>query len=119
MAPPDGAEGGAVKASVRPRPSAGLVMLFALMPPWASGAAAQAADTGTAATTAWHDGRFAVDVRGVVGRSDVILGRPNAAPAQAMPLGNGDLGVGVWAADGLTAQLNRADTLPDRLSPGQ
>src|SRR5208283_3148679 len=36
-----------------------------------------------------------------------------------MPLGNGRLGVAIWSADGLTAQLNRADTLPDRLSPGQ
>jgi hypothetical protein len=34
-------------------------------------------------------------------------------------LGNGSLGVGLWSANGLTAQLNRADTLPDRLSPGQ
>ncbi len=36
-----------------------------------------------------------------------------------MPLGNGSLGVAVWSAEGFTAQLNRADTLPDRLSPGQ
>ena len=36
-----------------------------------------------------------------------------------MPLGNGRLGVAIWSADGLTAQLNRNDTLPDRLSPGQ
>jgi len=36
-----------------------------------------------------------------------------------MPLGNGRLGVAVWSADGLTAQLNRADTLPERLSRGQ
>jgi hypothetical protein len=36
-----------------------------------------------------------------------------------MPLGNGKLGVALWSADGLTAQLNRNDTLPDRLSPGQ
>ncbi len=36
-----------------------------------------------------------------------------------MPLGNGRLGVAVWAADGLTLQLNRIDTLPGRLSPGQ
>jgi hypothetical protein len=71
------------------------------------------------ATVAWHDGRFAVDVPGVVGRSDVVLGQPNTQAAQALPLGNGSLGVGLWAADGLTAQLNRADTLPDRLSPGQ
>jgi hypothetical protein len=36
-----------------------------------------------------------------------------------MPLGNGRLGVAVWSAEGLTAQLNRNDTLPDRLSLGQ
>jgi hypothetical protein len=79
---------------------------------------ASAASAATA-TTAWQRGRFHVDVPGVVSRSDVVLGRPNTQPAQAMPLGNGGLGVGVWSADGLTAQLNRADTLPDRLSPGQ
>jgi hypothetical protein len=55
----------------------------------------------------------------VVSRSDIVLGQPNAAAAQAMPLGNGGLGAAVWAANGFTAQLNRADTLPDRLSPGQ
>ena len=40
-------------------------------------------------------------------------------PAEAMPLGNGTLGAALWSADGLTAQLNRVDTLPRRLSPGQ
>jgi len=50
-------------------------------------------------------------------RSDIVLERPNRDASQAMPLGNGRLGVAVWAAEGLTAQLNRADTLPDRLSP--
>lgn len=70
------------------------------------------------ATTAWKNGRFHVDVPGVVGRSDIVLGRPNLQAGQAMSLGNGRLGVAVWSADGLTAQLNRADTLPDRLSPG-
>jgi alpha-L-fucosidase 2 len=69
--------------------------------------------------TAWHDGKFHVDVPGVLGRSDIVLGKPNLEPGEAMPLGNGSLGVAVWSADGLTAQLNRNDTLPDRLSPGQ
>lgn len=73
----------------------------------------------TSPTTAWHNGHFAVDVPDVVRQSDVVLGQPNLLPAQAMPLGNGSLGVGLWSANGLTAQLNRADTLPDRLSPGQ
>src|SRR6202000_1370353 len=36
-----------------------------------------------------------------------------------MPLGNGSLGVAAWAANGFTAQLNRSDTMPNRLSPGQ
>ncbi|HTJ29052.1 MAG TPA: hypothetical protein VL346_01040 [Acidobacteriaceae bacterium] len=58
---------------------------------------------------------IAVDYAGVVSRSDIVLERPNSQPGQAMPLGNGRLGAAVWAADGLTAQLNRVDTLPDRL----
>jgi alpha-L-fucosidase 2 len=69
-------------------------------------------------TTAWHDGKFQVNVACVIGRSDIVLARPNAEAAQAMPLGNGRLGVAVWSANGLTAQLNRNDTLPGRLSPG-
>ena len=70
-------------------------------------------------TSAWHEGRFQIDVPGVVGRSDIVLGKPNLVADEAMPLGNGRLGVAVWSADGMTAQLNRADTMPDRLSPGQ
>jgi alpha-L-fucosidase 2 len=70
-------------------------------------------------TTAWHEGSFHVDTAGVISRSAIVLGRPNVDEGQAMPLGNGSLGVAIWSADGLTAQLNRADTLPDRLSPGQ
>jgi alpha-L-fucosidase 2 len=75
----------------------------------------QAADT----TTAWHDQRFNADVGGVVSRSDIVLEHANPRPEQAMPLGNGRLGLAVWSQDGLTLQLNRADTLPGRLSPGQ
>ena len=70
-------------------------------------------------TTAWHDGRFVVDAAGLVSRSDIVLAQPNASPAEAMPMGNGRLGIAVWAADGFTAQLNRGDTLPHRNSPGQ
>jgi alpha-L-fucosidase 2 len=73
----------------------------------------------SAPSTAWHDGGFHIDVPSVLHRSDIFLGRPNADASEAMPLGNGRLGVAVWAAEGLTAQLNRDDTLPDRLSPGQ
>ncbi|MGB8260557.1 MAG: glycoside hydrolase, partial [Terracidiphilus sp.] len=70
-------------------------------------------------TTAWRDGHFQVDFPGVVGRSDLVLQRPNLDPAEAMPLGNGNLGVAVWSENGLTAQLNRNDTMPGRLSAGQ
>ena len=42
-----------------------------------------------------------------------------AAPQQAMALSNGRLGIAVWAQDGYTAQLNRGDTFPLRLSAGQ
>lgn len=82
----------------------------------AKGAWAQVLDR---RTSAWRDGRFHIDRAGVVSRSDIILGRANSEAKEAMPLGNGSLGVAVWSAEGLTAQLNRADTLPDRLSPGQ
>ena len=75
--------------------------------------------TARTGTTASREAGFQVDVPGVISRSDVILGRPNLASAEAMPLGNGRLGAAVWSADGLTAQLNRNDTLPDRLSAGQ
>lgn len=61
----------------------------------------------------------APDVESTVSRSDIFIGQPNIRPLQAMSLGNGRLGVAVWAADGLTLQLNRIDTLPGRLSPGQ
>jgi hypothetical protein len=70
------------------------------------------------ATTAWKDGRFHVDVAGVISRSDIVLARPNQEAGQAMSLGNGRLGVAVWSEDGLTAQLNRADTLTRSLVAG-
>jgi alpha-L-fucosidase 2 len=72
-----------------------------------------------APTTAWKDGHFVVDSAGLVSRSDVVLAKPNLLPAEAMPMGNGRLGIAVWAGDGFTAQLNRVDTLPHRDSPGQ
>src|ERR1700733_4740638 len=74
---------------------------------------------GRFSTTAWKDGHFAVDAAGLLGRSDIVLGEPNTKPGEAMPMGNGRLGIAVWAADGFNAQLNRADTLPHRDSPGQ
>src|SRR5580692_3040098 len=80
------------------------------------GAPPASAATGT---TAWQNGAFSVNTAGVVSRSDIVLGRPNSAGAQSLPLGNGSLGVAEWAANGFTAQLNRSDTMPSRLSPGQ
>jgi hypothetical protein len=70
-------------------------------------------------TTAWQNGAFSENTGGVVSRSDVFLGRPNTLDSQSLPLGNGSLGVAAWAAGGFTAQLNRSDTMPNRLSPGQ
>jgi hypothetical protein len=70
-------------------------------------------------TTAWKDGRYGIERRSVVERSDIVLERPNTKPSEAMPLGNGRLGAAVWAADGLTVQVNRGDTWPVRKSPGQ
>ena len=70
-------------------------------------------------STAWRNNRFNMDVASIVSRSDIVLQRPNRKPDEAMPLGNGRLGLAVWSAGGLTIQLNRADTLPGRLSPGQ
>ena len=70
-------------------------------------------------TTAWQNGAFSENTGGIVSRSDVFLGEPNTSSAQSMPLGNGSLGVAAWAANGFTAQLNRSDTMPNRLSPGQ
>ncbi|MFD3525804.1 hypothetical protein [Streptomyces sp. NPDC058653] len=70
-------------------------------------------------TTAWRNGAFSQNAAGVVGRSNVVLARPNTDATQHLPLGNGTLGVAAWAADGFTAQLNRSDTMPDRKSPGQ
>jgi hypothetical protein len=69
--------------------------------------------------SAWHDGRFDVDVAGVIGRSTIVLNKTNLEAVQAMPLGNGRLGISVWSESGFTAQLNRSDAQPDRLSPGR
>jgi alpha-L-fucosidase 2 len=94
-----------------------MLLLAMLCTSAAANAPAQSAESGL--TTAWHEGKFQVDVAGVLGRSSIVLGQPNLLAAQAMPLGNGRLGVAIWSDNGLTAQLNRADTLPDRLSPGE
>ena len=87
----------------------------------AASAVSQAAVTQAAAattTTAWTSGGFAVDTPNLVREADIVLGSPNSAATQSLPLGNGDLGAAVWAAGGFTAQLNRIDTFPGRKSPG-
>jgi alpha-L-fucosidase 2 len=55
----------------------------------------------------------------IAARASISIGQPNILPTQAMGLGNGKLGAAFWSAQGLTLQLNRADTLPQRRSPGQ
>jgi hypothetical protein len=62
---------------------------------------------------------FVIDTPNVVRRANVVLGKANTAPQDFMALGNGALGMAVWAANGFTAQLNRVDTFPDRKSLGQ
>jgi alpha-L-fucosidase 2 len=81
---------------------------------------AHGASGSPAPTTAWGDGKFQIDVASVVQNSNIVLGQPNVGPTNAMPLGNGNLGAAVWidSSGNLTTQLNRADTLPGRLSPG-
>ncbi|WP_405827803.1 fascin domain-containing protein [Streptomyces sp. NBC_01176] len=96
--------------------AAAAILTAGLLVPAAARPASAAAAT---ATTAWQNGSFHVDTPNVVRRSDIVLGKPNPAGAQSLPLGNGSLGSAVWAANGFTAQLNRSDTLPGRKSPGQ
>jgi alpha-L-fucosidase 2 len=69
--------------------------------------------------TAWQNGHMQFETAGLIGRSDIVLGRPNRLPLEAMPLGNGRLGAAIWSEDGFTAQLNRADTMPYRYATGQ
>jgi hypothetical protein len=92
---------------------------LALAVPLAGAAVLAQPAVAATATTAWQNGSFALNPAGVVAESDVVLGAANTADSQSMPLGNGSLGVAAWAANGFTAQLNRSDTMPSRLSPGQ
>src|SRR5882724_1474109 len=55
----------------------------------------------------------------IAARASISIEQPNILPTQAVGLGNGRLGAAFWSAHGLTLQLNRADTLPERRSPGQ
>jgi len=90
-----------------------------LAPPLALVTASGRAAAASTVTTAWQNGAFSENTGGVVSRSDVVLGKANLANSQSLPLGNGSFGVAAWAANGFTAQLNRSDTQPYRLSPGQ
>jgi len=74
--------------------------------------------SGSGSTTAWQNGVFNVNTADVVGQSDIILQAPNSSAFQAMPLGNGNLGAAIWSAGGMTIQLNRNDTFPNRKSLG-
>src|SRR5438876_7619357 len=100
-----------------PRPAAALALALAVA---ASGAVPLVpAASAAPGSTAWQDGSFVMDTPNLVRRDDIVLGRANPAATDSMPLGNGQLGAAVWAANGFTAQLNRVDTFPDRKSPGQ
>ena len=55
----------------------------------------------------------------IAARAAISIEQPNILATQAVGLGNGRLGAALWSAQGLTIQLNRADTLPERRSPGQ
>ena len=66
--------------------------------------------TGAAAatvTTAWLNGAFSENTGGVVSRSDIVLGQPNTADTQSLPLGNGSLGVAAWAAGQQTLTVDQ------------
>jgi hypothetical protein len=69
-------------------------------------------------TTAWQNGAFNVDVANVVAQSNIILQAPNTGASDAMPLGNGNVGAAIWSANGMTIQVNRNDTFPERKSLG-
>jgi hypothetical protein len=92
---------------------------FALVIPLAAVAVLVRPAAAATVTTAWQNGSFSLNPSGVVAESDIVLGAPNTSDSQSLPLGNGSLGVAAWAANGFTAQLNRSDTMPYRLSPGQ
>src|SRR3984885_2575828 len=92
---------------------------FALAIPLAAVAVLVRPAAAATVTTAWQNGSFSLNPSGGGAESDIVLGAPNTSDSQSLPLGNGSLGVAAWAANGFTAQLNRSDTMPYRLSPGQ
>lgn len=73
---------------------------------------------GAAGATAGSNPWITFDPAGIVSRSNIVLSKANTAATQFMPLGNGALRTAAWAATGLTVQLNRVDTFPQRKSPG-
>src|SRR5262249_50747566 len=83
------------------------------------GMIAAAPQAHAAPSTAWIGNQFQVDVPNVGKRASIVVPAPPEQATQLMPLGNGQLGAAVWAANGFTAQLNRTDTWPTRRSPGQ
>jgi hypothetical protein len=83
------------------------------------GAAGQGGAGGAAGGAPTSNPWITFDAAGIVARSNIVLTKANTAPTQFMPIGNGALGAAVWAANGITAQLNRVDTFPQRKSPGQ
>jgi len=73
-------------------------------------------------TTAWQNGAFSLHPQGVVSRSDVVLGRPDTASSQSLPLG----GTLVNPASGKclddpgfnTANRTQLDQWPCKNAPG-
>ncbi|MDX3763828.1 glycosyl hydrolase family 95 catalytic domain-containing protein [Streptomyces sp. AK02-04a] len=110
---------GAVGASLASVLVAVATVVSATASPSAAAGVLSRSAVAAGATTAWSNGSFHVNARGVVSRSDVVYGHAPLAPYQSAPLGNGRLGASVWAASGFTAQLNRGDTFPSLKSPGQ
>ncbi|HZP53286.1 cellulose binding domain-containing protein [Actinocrinis sp.] len=107
--------------SARPRllRFAAAATALSLAPPLAIALGSSTPAAAATTTTAWQNGAFSQNIGGIVSRSNVVIGKANTSATQFLPLGNGSLGVAAWAANGFTAQLNRSDTMPYRLSPGQ
>src|SRR3954471_8839540 len=118
-APTTGVQGGIMSHRSKLLRLSAAATIVTLVPLLAVASASRTPAQAATLTTAWQNGAFSENVGAVVSRSNVVLGRPNTSANQFLPLGNGALGVAAWAAGGFTAQLNRSDTMPDRLSAGQ
>ena len=86
------------------------LILFAA---WSSNAHSQEA----AATTAWQGGHFHIDVPGWSAGQTLFWNGPTSTRRKRCRWATDGWG-GCWSEDGYTAQLNREDTWPSRLSPG-